>query len=212
MRSTLLILTAVLVALGIGACGATTKTDPTPSRASPAGYRNDGDNDVIGDADDDNNHDNDHDNSEDHVRDDNGDYHDSDDTAVTFGHAANSAETRAVTAVVQRYYAVAASGNGAKACTLLIPGLAATVVEDYGFGSAGPADLRSGHTCPEVLELLFESQRALLRSGVNVTAVRILEDNAVALLGSRVTPAASIPLEYRHGAWAIDAIIGSVLP
>lgn len=193
-----------------------TATAPATIASHPTshhGYLNDGDNDVIGDADNDNSHDNDHDNSEDHVPNDNGSYQDSDDSSIlAYGHAANGADKRTITAVVKRYYAAAATGDGAKACAMLAPKFAESVAEDYGRGSTGPSYLQGGTTCPAVMMLLFQHSHAEVADPFDVTGVRLGDNHAYALLGSRVTVASYITLERRRGAWRIGALIGLTLP
>jgi hypothetical protein len=230
MKPTLAVLVIALLSFNILACGSNKAVTPAPQAsqsaqapdgattsrstptASPHGYLNDSDNDVIGDADNDNNHDNDNDNSEDHKPEDNGSYHDSDDSIAAFGHAASATDRQAITATVKRYYAIASSGDGSKACSVLIPSLAKAVPEDYGQGSAGPAYLRTGRTCPAVMALLFKSMRAQLAAPVNVTGVRISGHKAVALLGSTTTPASEISIQRKGGVWMIGSVIGGALP
>lgn len=234
MRSLLALFALALLGVSVAACGGASKTSDPASRvsstapasgATPAttttsstatssqGYLNDGDNDIIGDADNDNKHDNDNDNTEDHKLEDNGDYHDSDDHGImTFGHPANAADRLAITSVVRRYYAVAAAGDGEKACSMLVPTLAKATTEDYGHGSAGPSYLSSGETCPAVLALLFKHFHAQLTTAINITRVRVSGDRAVALLGSRATPASYISIQRQDGVWKIGTLLGAALP
>jgi hypothetical protein len=191
------------------AVGHTATASPTASH----GHLNDGDNDTIGDADEDNGRDNDRDNSEDRVVDDNRNYHDSDDRdIVAYGRPANAADKRAITGVTERYYALSAADDGARACGMLIPRFAESVAESYGRGSTGPAYLRSATTCPQVLALQFRHAHTQVAAPFAVTGVRVLENHAYALLGSRVTAAAYIQLERRRGFWKIGALTGSTLP
>jgi hypothetical protein len=224
------LMAATLLSIGAAGCGASkdngspsqSASNPSPSTAAPAtitspatsphGYLNDGDNDPIGDADNDNNHDNDNDNSEDHVPNDNSNYHDSDDRGIlAFGHAASAADKRAMTALVKRYYTVAAAVDGPKACAMLAPRFAESIVEDYGKESPGPSYLRSGTTCPAVMALLFQHFRAQIAAPFDVTSVRVERNQAYALLGSKATPARYITLERRRKVWWIGALIGNPL-
>lgn len=212
MRSAAALLAIALFSLDLAACGDVRDSSVPASSASTGRYLNDGDNDVIGDADDDNNHDVDKDNSEDHKPDENGNYHDSDDSIVTFGHTANSVDTQAITAAVKRYYAVAASGNGSKACSMLVPSLAKAIPEDDGHGSAGPSYLQAGRTCPAIMALLFKHMRNQVTVSIHVTAVRTNGNHAVALLGSKTVPASEVLIERQGGVWMISSLIGSPLP
>ena len=86
---------------------------PGPATAP---YLNDGDHDHIGDPDRDNSKDDDADAWLDYQRDDNGLYHDRDDPFfLPFGKRATAAEERTIDALVKRYYAIAASGDGSRA-------------------------------------------------------------------------------------------------
>lgn len=210
MMSASSLLVVGLLVVSVVSCG---RSSESTVSASAAGYLNDGDKDMVGDADSDNSRDNDHDNSEDHKLDDSGRYHDSDDHAVAiFGHRASTVDRQAVTATVKHYYAVAVSGNGEKGCAMLRPSLATAVPEDYGHGSAGPAYLRAGKTCPQVMTLLFRSLHDQLVDPIDVTGVRISGNQAVALLGSKRIPAGSISITRQGGAWMIGSIMGTTLP
>jgi hypothetical protein len=230
MTSLPALLAAAGLAVGMTACGGTDKAKPTSSHRSGApvpteaavtpsvlrtghAYLNDGDNDIIGDADQDNNRDNDNDNPEDHKPNDNDLYHDSDDeSVVAFGHEADAADKHAITAIVKRYYAVGAAGDGTMACSMLSPGLARAVPEDYGRNSAGPAYLRAGTNCPGVMDLLFRRLHAQLVAAVAVTSVRVSHDEGFALLGSQSVSAGDIAVLRQDGVWKIDAVLGGALP
>ena len=187
-------------------------TTPTHAPATAHEFLNDGDNDTYGDADNDNNHDNDHDNFEDHKPNENGKYHDGDDEGIVdFGHPASASLKRTLAALVKRYYALALAGDGQHACAMLIPGLARAVPEDYGHRSAGPAYLRAATSCPAVLTLLFKHVHAQLDARSVITGVRVSEDYAQVLLGSRTAPASSIALQREDGVWWVDEISASPL-
>jgi hypothetical protein len=183
----------------------------TSSTSSASGYLNDGDNDPIGDADNDNTYDNDKDNAEDHVFDDNGRYHDRDDTTiVAFGHVTDGAVTSTVTKLVEHYYAAAAQGHAADACSMLLPAVAHTAAQTY--AQAGPAYLRGAKTCPEATAALFTHLRRDLAAKRVVSGVRANGDQAFALLGSNTAPADYISLVRARGSWWIDELIGEPLP
>jgi hypothetical protein len=214
MRRTTLLAT-VLLALGMTACGNTNSTHSHTASAGahdPHGYLNDGDFDFPGDPDYDDYNDNDNDRSEDYKPSERHYYHDRDDNGmVDYGHAAAPAEARAVTAIVERYYALAAGGDGAKACAMLGASFAASVAEDYGRESAGPAYLRNGTSCTQVLDLLFAHERAKLTSLPAVTGVRVEGDQAIALLGSAIAEASYLPLTRERDGWKVDSLLGAVI-
>jgi hypothetical protein len=191
-----------------------TKNAPVPIKPETGPtrkYLNDGDHDVLGDDDGDNSSDVDRDASLDYQADENKRYHDNDDVSdLSHGHVATAADVRAVTPVVQRYYAIARAGNGAAACSQLIPSLAKAVPLDY--GRFGAAYLHAGKTCPAVMDLLFKHFRRQLVAPVHVTEVLVKEDRAIALLGSRTMPASATSLERQNGAWIITQILGHSLP
>jgi hypothetical protein len=208
------VLLAVLLCLGFASCGGTSKRAQTASSRSsttggevpvrsapppPRGQRflNDGDAEKTSDEDADNriaNHDDsDGDSSEEYEdRFDNGRYHDGDDRGMLVqGHAVSSAQARMITDAVKRYYAAASSGDGAAACSMMAPGLASAIAEDYGYGSAGPRYLRSGRSCQAVMSLLFKHFRHRLAAPVTVTGVRTSGQQTYALLGSPTAPPAT---------------------
>jgi hypothetical protein len=226
-----LLATLVVVMLGVGvtACGSTDRSTgsryhiPTKaaesippatvasSAASILPYLNDGDHDRIGDADGDNSHDDDNDAYLDHQRDDNGLYHDSDDSLIlAYGHAASATEERVIAGIVKRYYAAAAARNGEAACAQFPPIFVKAVPVDY--GKFGSSYLHAGKGCAGVLDLLFRHYRKQLIGGVRITGVRVEGDHATALLGSKTMPASYISLVREAGVWKIVNVLGSPLP
>jgi hypothetical protein len=204
MRALLALLAMALLSVGAGACGDT-------SHASNR-YLNDGDHDPIGDEDGDNNADNDNDVSLDYkpVTNEGGNYHDADDSmTLAYGHAAGPVDTRAVAALVKRYYAAAAAGDGKGACSMLLPSLAKAAPEDY--GEFGPQYLRGGKTCEAVLSLLFEHFHNTLTAPVGVTGVRVEGNQAHALVGSATMSASYITLQRERGVWALNELLGNTL-
>lgn len=181
-------------------------------------FPNDGDHDEPGDADLDNGHDNgvpSNPGSVDPYLDylppaNNTAYHDEDDEqAVHFGHAASTSEAGAVTAVVRRYYAVAATGNGARACTMLFPSVAKAVPLDY--GKFGASYLHGSRTCAGVMTRLFAHDRRELAAPVRVTNVRVSGPTALAFLGSKRIRASEIALHREGSAWRISQVLGGTL-
>jgi hypothetical protein len=183
---------------------------------SSAGFRNDGDNDPANDNDPDDhdgsNIDDDRDSYEDHMNPENGSYHDKDDasTIVAYGAPAGASRQRAVAAAVQRYYAIARSGDGARACAQIATGVAGSLAEDYG-RAYGPPYLRGARSCAAVMSRMLAHERWRLAGPVTVTGVRIRGDHALALLGSTSVPAGAIALGREHGAWRIEGTLGGPL-
>jgi hypothetical protein len=236
MKSLPALLAAVLLCVGTTACGGAGKGARSTSKAastvasggapaatvqvagSSARYLNDGDAEKKSDHDLDNQPGNHEDGDRDSVEEyedtyDNGAYHDSDDGSVlTYGRAASPAETRAIAAIVMRYYAAAAVEDGAKACATMTKIDAATMVEDYGQGSAGPAYLSTGKSCQAVMSLIFKHAHSKLTGAVHVTGARVNGGEAYALLGSTTMPAGFIIVRREAGRWKIGTIIGGPLP
>jgi hypothetical protein len=138
-------------------------------------------------------------------------YYDSDDGPIrSYGEVANASDSRAIAALVKRYYAAAAAANGARACPLIYSLFAEAIPEDYGRG-AGPAYSR-GNTCAVVMSKLFKHNHAQLPAKIVVTAVRVNGNQARALIGSVAAPASYLLLRRERGVWKVDALLGMPLP
>jgi hypothetical protein len=180
-------------------------------------YLNDGDHEREGDADGDNTADNDKDPSLDYLPSDqrpheNSRYHDTDDKGyLTSGYAPGGAEERAVAALVDRYYAAGTAGDGARACSMLLPSLAGAVPSDYG-QAPGPAYLRGGKTCAAIMALLFRHYRRQLAGPTTVTGVRVENGQTYALLGSTTMPASAIIVQSEGGSWKVAQLLGNENP
>jgi hypothetical protein len=122
----------------------------------------------------------------------------------TYGKEAGRADKRAITAFVKRYYAAAAAGDGARACSLLYSTLAA------GLGEGQDQPLPS-RTCAAVVSLLFEQQRQRLAADdvatMTVVDVRIEGDDGIATLGFRTMPVGQFRVKRERGAWKVDALL-----
>jgi hypothetical protein len=144
-----------------------------------------------------------------------------DDLPITeYGRRASVVDKREITALLKRYYAIAAVGDGAAACSLIYSRL----VEDPGFTRTVPEDRYSrtvsprvwpGESCAQVASLLFRQRRKSLIAEVatlRVTSVRVHDGHGVALLGFRTTPRHWIPVVREGVAWKIHAFLGGELP
>jgi hypothetical protein len=130
-------------------------------------------------------------------RDNDQDHNNDDENVLGYGHAANAADRRASVALVTRYFAAAAGGNGATACSLLMPFIAGSVVENY-------SHLRGlrGNTCAVVLSNLFRQrhwQFAAKSASLKVIAVRVEGDKALAVLDLPEIPEVRQMAERRLG-------------
>jgi hypothetical protein len=222
-----------MLCLGTTACGGASKSSHLASRTtsttiayptdngatttSGQHYLNDGDAEKKDDGDLDNregNHeDGDADSSEEYETTyDNGDYHDSDDGPIlNFGRAASVGEKQAIMPLVKRFYTAAVHGDGAAACSIMLPSLARSVAGAYG-QSSGPSYLRGGESCAAIMSLLFAHFRAKLAGEIGVTNVLVKGNMAFVLIGSMTMPASYLPVEREDGHWWIAALIGRALP
>jgi hypothetical protein len=138
-------------------------------------------------------------------------YFDSDDDAArNFGHAARPSDKRAITALVERYYAAAAAANGATACALTYWILAGSIAEDYG-QPPGPAYLH-GNTCAIVMTKLFQHDHARLATSMEIVAIRLRGAQANVLLGSATLPASFLSLRRERGVWKVYNLYPAQLP
>jgi hypothetical protein len=139
-------------------------------------------------------------------------YRDADDLdSLSVGHPASASDTKAIEALVRRYYAVAATGNGTKACAMMDRGFAAAVPVDY--GKFGPSYLHAGKTCAQIVALQFAHLRFLISTAIEFTAVHQESANrAYAIFGSRTTPAAYIGVDRENGTWKMGALLGGPEP
>jgi hypothetical protein len=231
MKPLIAYVTVALLSLGVTACGDTStptrlthsgaSTAPAAAASVAAANRAAPDlRDLKGDEDDDDTpagytgsskYDNDADFDNDYKKENNG-YYDNDDASVLdYGHAADAAELKTVTGIVERYYKAAAADDGAEACSMIQPSLAKSLPEDYG-QAPGPAYLRGARTCQAVMSLVFKYRRSLVSGSIRVTAVRVESDKALALLGSKTMPASDMPLERERGSWTVSSLLDSPLP
>jgi hypothetical protein len=138
-------------------------------------------------------------------------YYDGDDGVVRgYGHAAGGADSRAIAALVERYWAAAAVQDGAAGCALLSSARAGSLPEDY-----GPSYLPGARTCAAVLTVVFRRLHSPLAGSLGsleVTEVRVEGGHAEALLGSARMPAGVVEAGREGGAWKLDQVLPTQLP
>ena len=108
--------------------------------------------------------------------------------------------------LTKRYYAAAASDEGAIACTLIVSSLAKSVPEDY--GRSGPFQ---GKTCPEVMAKVFKrvaGQPSGVLAATKVTGIRISGNRGFVQLSSSAMPTGEIYVLRKDGMWKVGALIG----
>jgi len=105
------------------------------------------------------------------------------DAIPIFGRPAGAADRQAVTALVGRYYAFAAAGDGGRACSMLYAVMAERFVEEHRRGK-GPASLQ-GDTCAQILSKLFKQRHRELREDIatyRVLVVQVRGNRGIALV------------------------------
>jgi hypothetical protein len=140
--------------------------------------------------------------------------YDNDDNAVLhFGYMANTADKRAIVALVKRYFSVAAAGDGARACSLMYSLLAEEVAEGYRRASVSSAE--RGKFCAPVMARQFKPRRHQLAADITtlkVTGVGVDGDRGLALLSFRTMPYRNILVHREFGTWKISALLDRALP
>jgi hypothetical protein len=127
---------------------------------------------------------------------------------ASYGGRAGPADTRAITALVKRYYAASAGGDGARACSLLSSSLAAGVASEYG---------HSAHEgcAASVSALLAEQRRRFIAEDIPtmlITAVHVKGNLGLAVLSFKTTPESQIVLAREGRVWKIDALFDTYMP
>lgn len=191
MRQVLTVLIGGLLGLGLMACaGSGTTTKPSPVAGSASGTV------AIGGVDRDPS-------GEEELRN-----RDVDDAQILgFGRAAGVLEAATVTALVKRYYARAAAGDGAEGCMMLYSTIAESIVESYG-RPPGPPALR-GKTCATVMSKLYGQRHRELAeaaSKLRVAGVRVKGDQGLALLSLGGVSEPHVLVRREDGAWKIDVL------
>jgi hypothetical protein len=181
------LLAAILVGLGVGACGGVasrghdTSTPVGASTSTP--HRTDLDND--------------------------GDNNDDDGKVLAYGHAAGAGERRIATTLVKRYFAAAAAEDGARACRLLVPLLAEIAAEA---NEHAPA---ADRTCPAALSRLFRRHHPLLvhkSASLEAIAVRVRGRRMLVVLEFPPLPEARQIEERRvGGVWRMFSILDGII-
>jgi hypothetical protein len=138
-------------------------------------------------------------------------------TTRGYGHPASALEARIVAALVRRYYAAAAAGDGELACSLIYSVLASPsklprVAESYAPAPSAPP--LAGKSCGYIMSLLFrENHRQLVADAVTLelTGVRVEGRRCLVLLAFKSKPERELPLEREHGAWKVASLFDEEL-
>jgi hypothetical protein len=137
---------------------------------------------------------------------------DKDDKATfAYGHRPNATAMSAITNTVKRYYAAAATDNGAVACSLFPPSFASSIPEDYG-QAPGMSYLRGAKTCQTVMSMFFQHFHEQLAEAITVVEVRVQGSTAQVVLSSKTMRASSIFLARQGSSWKVQNLLGQPLP
>ncbi len=137
---------------------------------------------------------------------------DSDDAPVRFfGHEASAAERQPIVALITRYYALAAKGDGVHACPLIHSLVVESIAEEYG---SLPA-LRA-KTCGAIVSNLFRQRHSRLvldSTTLEITSVRVEGNRALVLLRFAKAPVPNyIPVHREGRAWKIWELFDGQMP
>jgi hypothetical protein len=119
-----------------------------------------------------------------------------------FGHLTTVREARAIVRAVKRYYAVARTGDGRKACSMLVPAIAKATPTTWGRNGSPPYAI-DAKTCAETVTFLFKRLHHRFSGSIAAMNVVVNGDHAYVLVGSTTAPAGFVTLERWHGAWTM---------
>lgn len=128
---------------------------------------------------------------------------------LSFGRAASPSERRAITTLVERYYAAALAGEGDRACSLLYLTIAETVPEDDSREPGTPSYLKGQTTCGGVLRALFAHYHAQLAAEapkLKVADVRLVEHHGLVVLRFGALPERQTSVMREGHAWKMSQI------
>jgi hypothetical protein len=136
-----------------------------------------------------------------------------------YGHPLHGTGRRVVAALVKLYFAAAAAGDGARACSLLVTSVGRDVslgeVAERVYPPAPSVPPLRGESCARIMSLVFhEAHQRLVASDatLRVTGVRTKDLHGLVLLGFQTSPERYIPVRREHGGWRIDALLDEEIP
>jgi hypothetical protein len=130
------------------------------------------------------------------------------DAIPDLGQPAGAADRRAIIALIGRYYASAAAGEGAKACPMLYALSAERFVEEQRHPGNKSPSLRG--TCAQILSQLFKQRHHELvgdAAAHRVLAVRVQGNRGLALVrfgAPRELRELEVLVHREHGAWKME--------
>lgn len=187
----LLACSAVVLALGVAACGTTSKS-PGSARGSSAASAtgstvldSDRDNDSPGSKGDTDN-----------------------DDVLSFGMGADAADRVAIAALIGRYYAAAAAEKGASACAMLYWLAAEAIVEEHDRAQGGRPPL--GRTCARIVSKLFKRRHRELVEDVaalEVSEMGVSGNRGLARVRFTATRERLVSVQRERGVWKMDVLL-----
>jgi hypothetical protein len=139
--------------------------------------------------------------------------YDSDDKrTLDFGHAADAANRKLITTLIEHYYAIAAAEDGTTACSMVYSTIAEAAPEDYGTSPPGPA-FAKGTTCPAVLTNIFKhyhNQIITRLPNLKISRIRINERQGTAILDFP-TSEREISVKREGHTWKMLSVIDNEL-
>jgi hypothetical protein len=186
MRALLGLLAIVLLGMSFTACGGSSGSGSFPhAAASTAAPKKD--------------------------RDDDDDNNDDDNQVLYYAQAAVGNNRQAIESLIVDYYAASAAENGAKACTLLMPFVAESVVE-----SVGESPGLHGKNCAVVMSKLFKlhhGELATKSAQLKFYSVRASNRKALILLSYAYLPEVRQFILRRDGsgAWRVMSLLDGIL-
>ena len=127
------------------------------------------------------------------------------DAVLGYGPPADTADRRVIVSLLKRYYAVAAAGDGAKACSMLDPLVAEEIVEEHHNGK-GPSSLR-GSTCAQIISKLFKRHHRELAKDVaefRVTTMELRGNRGLVLMPYSTANETQVIVRRDNGVWRMD--------
>jgi hypothetical protein len=134
------------------------------------------------------------------------------DQSLTFGHAANAADSQAIGALIRHYYALAAAGDGVGACSLLHELLVESIAEQNTKHGERVAPAKA---CARVVSALFrQNHREIVEdlAGVDLVQVRVRERRGLVLVRFGGLRERLIPVRRQGGVWSMDTLLDSGSP
>jgi hypothetical protein len=142
-----------------------------------------------------------------------GSHYDGDEEAfIYYGHEAGPGDNTAVRALLKRYFALAAAADGKRACSLIYPLEAESIVEKT--EESGGSSASRGLSCASVVSDEFRRRHrelAVKSATMHVVSVRVGGDLGTAALSFSGEPESYLLLR-REGVWKLASLVDETIP